>query len=125
MYVKKHFKETAKSAMDEMVRYIRQEMSTILSNIKWMDDATRARAQKKLSTMKEYIGYPDELLQENLLDELFQVNLALPLPPHLPQGLEVSPVEHYQNGIEIGKWSTAYVWSKMREQVGAVGADGS
>ena len=25
---------------------------------------------------------------------------------------------HFQNGIEIGKWSTAYVWSKMREKVG-------
>jgi len=24
---------------------------------------------------------------------------------------------HFQNGIEIGKWSTAYVWSKMREKV--------
>merc|ERR1719266_155261 len=104
MYVKKHFKEDAKAAMNEMVKDIRAEMEVILSNIKWMDDETRVRAKRKLSTMREYIGYPDELLQVDLLEELYE-------------GLEVSPEKHYENGIEIGKWSTAYVWSKMREKI--------
>merc|ERR1719266_1975460 len=91
MYVKKHFKEDAKAAMNEMVKDIRAEMDAILSNIKWMDDETRVRAKRKLSTMREYIGYPDELLQVDLLEELYE-------------GLEVSPEKHYENGIEIGKW---------------------
>jgi len=104
MYVKKHFKEDAKAAMNEMVKDIRAEMDIILSNIKWMDDETRVRAKRKLRTMREYIGYPDELLKVNLLEEVYE-------------GLEVSPEEHYENGIEIGKWSTAYVWSKMREKI--------
>jgi len=104
LYVKKHFKENAKNAMDQMVKDIRKEMEIILREIKWMDEATRSRAQDKLRTMKEYIGYPDELLQVNLLEELYQ-------------GLELGADTHFENGIEIGRWSTKYVWSKMREKV--------
>ena len=74
LYVKKHFKEEAKQAMDEMVRDIRGEMDVILKNIQWMDDKTRVRAREKLRTMKEYIGYPDELLQVHLLEEVYKAS---------------------------------------------------
>ena len=74
LYVKKHFKEEAKRAMDEMVRDIRGEMDVILKNIEWMDDKTRVRAREKLRTMKEYIGYPDELLQVHLLEEVYKAS---------------------------------------------------
>merc|ERR1712158_68687 len=104
LYVKKHFKEEAKRAMDEMVRDIRAEMDVILKEIQWMDDKTRVRAREKLRTMKEYIGYPDELLQVHLLEEVYK-------------DLEVSPLKHFENGIEVGKWSTTYVWSKIREKI--------
>ena len=59
--------------MNEMVRDIRKEMEIILAKIDWMDDKTRARAQDKLRTMKEYIGYPEEIMQTNLLEELYEV----------------------------------------------------
>ena len=60
--------------MEEMVQDIRREMEVIISTIDWMDEATRARAQDKLRTMKEYIGYPEEILKEDLLEELYEVN---------------------------------------------------
>ena len=60
--------------MDEMVRDIRGEMDVILKNIQWMDDKTRVRAREKLRTMKEYIGYPDELLQVHLLEEVYKAS---------------------------------------------------
>jgi predicted metalloendopeptidase len=63
MYVTKHFNQAAKQSMNEMVKDIRAEMEVILSNIDWMDDKTRGRAKDKLRTMKEYIGYPEEILQ--------------------------------------------------------------
>ena len=49
-----------------------EEMGAILDEIDWMDDMTRERAKDKLRTMKEYIGYPEEILQENLLEELYE-----------------------------------------------------
>ena len=130
LYVQKHFKEDAKRTMVEMVRDIRKEMEVILGNIDWMDAKTRAKAQDKLRSMKEYIGYPEELLQVHLLEEVYKVSttrirMTITLLTMyslntlvLWQDLEVSPMAHFQNGIEIGKWSTAYVWSKMREKVG-------
>ena len=79
LYVKKHFKEEAKRAMDEMVRDIRGEMDVILKNIQWMDDKTRVRAREKLRTMREYIGYPDELLQVHLLEEVYKASISFKL----------------------------------------------
>ena len=73
LYVQKHFKQEAKTNMEEMVRDIRGEMEVILSTIDWMDEATRVRAKDKLRTMKEYIGYPDEILQVHLLEEVYEV----------------------------------------------------
>lgn len=60
--------------MDEMVRDIRAEMDVILKEIQWMDDKTRVRAREKLRTMREYIGYPDELLQVHLLEEVYKAS---------------------------------------------------
>ena len=74
-YVTKHFNEDAKHSMNEMVKDIRAEMKKILDEIDWMDDMTRERAKDKLRTMKEYIGYPEEILQENLLEELYEARI--------------------------------------------------
>merc|ERR1719509_368082 len=104
MYVTKHFNEDAKHTMNEMVADIRTEMEKILSKIDWMDDKTRERAQDKLRTMKEYIGYPEEILQENLLEELYE-------------DLVVHPKDHFNNGIRMSKWGTNYAWKKLREKV--------
>ena len=60
--------------MNEMVKDIRAEMEKILQNLDLMDDMTRERAKDKLRTMKEYIGYPEEILQEHLLEELYEVH---------------------------------------------------
>jgi predicted metalloendopeptidase len=45
LLVRKHFNEKAKLAMEEMVRDIRVEFDTILSQIAWMDEKTRKRAK--------------------------------------------------------------------------------
>ena len=60
--------------MVEMVRDIRREMEVILNNVDWMDAQTRLKAQYKLRSMKAYIGYPEELLQVDLLEEIYKVS---------------------------------------------------
>ena len=105
MYVTKHFNEKAKHAMEEMVKDIRAEFKGILTEIDWMDDETRGRAMEKLRTMKEYIGYPEEILVEKNLEELYEK-------------LEVGPDSHFLNGINMSVWGTNYAWKKLREKVG-------
>jgi len=104
MYVSKHFNSDAKHAMDEMVMDIRREFDIILDQIEWMDSATRVRAKEKLSTMKEYIGYPQEIMVKENLEELYK-------------GLNVSPDDHFRNGINMSVWGTNYAWGKLREKV--------
>ena len=72
--------------------------------ITWMDPETKKRAHRKLSTIKEYIGYPEEILNNTALEELYE-------------GLEVKPETYFQNGIGMSIWSTNYHWKKLRETV--------
>jgi len=104
MYVQKHFKEEAKHAMDEMVRDIRAEFDRIVDELDWMDPSTKIRAKAKLSSMKEYIGYPQEILEDWRLEELYE-------------GLHVHPDQYFKNGISVSKWGTNYAWGKLREKV--------
>jgi len=104
MYVTKHFNEDAKHAMDEMVRDIRHEFNKILTEISWMDGETRKRAKDKLESMKEYIGYPQEILVEKNLEDLYE-------------NLHVSSEDHFINGINMSIWGTNYAWGKLREKV--------
>merc|ERR1719319_1857991 len=83
MYIKKHFNEDAKKTMRTMVKDIKEEMKKIISNVNWMDDITRKGAIQKVEKMQEYIGYPEELLNVGLLEELYK-------------DLEVFPDQHYQ-----------------------------
>merc|ERR1712106_485464 len=80
------------------------EFDLILDEIEWMDDETRKRAKTKLSTMKEYIGYPQEIMVESNLEDLYE-------------GLYVNPDDHFKNGINMSVWGTNYAWGKLREKI--------
>merc|ERR1712218_70827 len=59
---------------------------------------------EKLWTMKEYIGYPEEILVEKNLEDLYET-------------LEVGSDSHFLNGINLSVWGTNYAWKKLREKV--------
>ena len=73
-----------------------------------MDDNTQQRAQQKLNAIKDYIGYPEEILVNSNLEELYK-------------GLQISPTNYFQNGINMSIWSTNYHWKKLREKVSLCG----
>ena len=63
-----------------MVENIRAQFSSSVSDVDWMDPATRQVAQDKAEAMKELIGYPDWYTNKSAL-------------------------EVYYNGVSIyGKW---------------------
>ena len=82
MYIKKHFNEDAKKTMRTMVKDIKEEMKKIISNVNWMDDITGKGAIQKIEKMQEYIGYPEELLNVGLLEELYKVMFLVNLSSH-------------------------------------------
>lgn len=60
IYVERHFPESSKDQMEELVANLTAAFEERLQNLAWMDDETRAQALLKLSTFEPRIGYPDE-----------------------------------------------------------------
>ncbi|MEJ0086104.1 MAG: M13 family metallopeptidase [Pseudomonadota bacterium] len=59
IYVRKYFPPETKAKMDDMVVNLRAALKQRLAESAWMDDATRAEAQKKLDAFEPRVGYPD------------------------------------------------------------------
>ena len=101
-YVKNHFNERSKATALEMVHYIRSEFLKILNEIDWMDEETREEARSKANAISAYIGYPDELLQDELVEELYS-------------GVKMARTNFYQNVRNLRVWSTDYAFGQLRK----------
>ncbi|XP_069992152.1 neprilysin-2-like [Penaeus vannamei] len=104
MYARAFFKEDAKAAADEMVRYIRAEFDEILRSIDWMDEATRERAMAKAKAITPHIAYPPELLEDDKLTDLYD-------------GLEISNGDLLENMRNLTIFGTNYSFKKLREKI--------
>lgn len=72
MYVREYFEEAARQSMNEMVKDIRSVFAEIIDELEWMDDETRVRAKGKSASMTTHIAYPDELLNDKKLIDLYE-----------------------------------------------------
>uniref|UniRef100_A0A1W7RA35 Neprilysin n=1 Tax=Hadrurus spadix TaxID=141984 RepID=A0A1W7RA35_9SCOR len=103
LYVRHHFKEDSKREALEMVKYVHKEFLKILDEITWMDETTRQKAKDKATTIRTYIGYPDELLNNTKVSSLYE-NLT-----------EITS-NYFQNVQRIRKWSTDYAFGQLRKE---------
>lgn len=87
VYVQRHFPESSKAAMEELVGNLRLAMSENLKTLPWMTPTTRAAAKTKLDGLAVKIGYPRKF-------ETYE-------------GLMVSPTDPFGNRIAAGKWEWA------------------
>lgn len=71
MYVRKYFHVEAKQNALEMVKYIKEQFKDILRSIDWMDEETRKSALDKANTIVDHIAYPDELLDDKKIEQLY------------------------------------------------------
>jgi predicted metalloendopeptidase len=69
-----------------------------------MDPETKTRAYTKLASIKEYIAFPDEIMVNKNLEDLYD-------------GLYINSTHYFLNGINMSIWSTNYHWKKLREEV--------
>ncbi|KAF5280974.1 hypothetical protein FQR65_LT14898 [Abscondita terminalis] len=72
LYAKKYFNIEAKRHAQEMVNDILNEFKNILKQVAWMDDKTRKNALAKADTITSYIGYPDELLDDDKVEKYYE-----------------------------------------------------
>lgn len=59
-YVSRHFSATAKADVESMVKSIIGVYKERINALSWMSDTTKAKAIRKLDTMKLHLGYPDQ-----------------------------------------------------------------
>ena len=60
VYVQEHFPPEYREQMLELVEYLRRAFGERLETLPWMDDETRAEAERKLESFLPKIGYPDK-----------------------------------------------------------------
>lgn len=66
-YVSRHFSSAAKADAEKMVKDILSVYKDRINALTWMSAATKAKAVRKLDTMKLHIGYPD-VWEDDLAD---------------------------------------------------------
>ncbi|CAG0881750.1 unnamed protein product [Cyprideis torosa] len=122
MYVRRFFKEESKKAALDMVHDIRDEFNRILDEIDWMDEVTRnqnngglshpqpicisrrQRAKNKSKRIATHIAYPDELLDDSKLTELYD-------------NLQTTEDQYYRNMLNMTVFGTNYSFKRLREAV--------
>ncbi|XP_076179809.1 neprilysin-4 isoform X3 [Ptiloglossa arizonensis] len=72
MFVKKYFDEKSKNDTLSMTRDIQQSFRELLNQTSWIDDETKELATEKVAAMLLKIGYPDSILQSDLLNERYK-----------------------------------------------------
>lgn len=60
VYVKRHFPESSKTQMVDLVENLRKAMGLRIDGLDWMGDDTKKEAHKKLASFNPKIAYPDE-----------------------------------------------------------------
>lgn len=59
VYTAKHFPESSKAKMAELVENLRTALGERIENLDWMGEATKVEALAKLKAFRPKIGYPD------------------------------------------------------------------
>jgi len=106
LYVRKHFKDEAKTKALEMVNNIKDEFKIMLSEIEWMDAATKMGANEKAGTIREEIGFADELLDDEALRQYYA---AVPV--------NVNENEYYRSIIALNIASALRNNMRLREDI--------
>ncbi|XP_021963481.1 membrane metallo-endopeptidase-like 1 isoform X1 [Folsomia candida] len=93
-YVQEVLSEDFQQKMGELIRNIQDAMYENIDTVEWISSSdTREKAKEKARKMKEFVGYPDWLL-----------NNSTALDHHYKGLLVSSPNNHFHNYLNISYW---------------------
>ncbi|KAK4337181.1 hypothetical protein RND71_044007 [Anisodus tanguticus] len=72
LYVKTYFDAKSKKVVEQMISNIKAEFLQILSTLDWMDEVTRLRAIEKAKQIHTYVGYSNEILNDDKVMQLYE-----------------------------------------------------
>ena len=94
MYVEKYFPAEAKERMLNLVENLKISLGERISQLEWMSDATKEKAQEKLGTFIVKIGYPDKWKDYS--------------------SLEIKDDSYWQNIMRASE----FAWEEMMDELG-------
>lgn len=95
LYAQKHFPESSKQQVLELVEMVRTAYGERIDALEWMSAPTKAYARKKLANMKVLIGYPDTWRDFS--------------------GLTITPASYLQNVINARNFDMDYWLGRLEE----------
>ncbi|XP_044012572.1 neprilysin-2-like isoform X2 [Aphidius gifuensis] len=72
LYARNYVSKNIKENINSMVKTIGNRFSKQVENSNWMDDETKKNAQNKIRTMTSDLVYPDELFDDEKLNEYYK-----------------------------------------------------
>jgi predicted metalloendopeptidase len=104
LYVQRYFSAEAKEAMIDMIKYIQQAFLQILDDLTWMDPKTKEKAKHKMLQMHQFIAYPDEILDRDIVEKHHE-------------GIEIKADDYLGNALRLTQWDKQFKFGRLREKV--------
>jgi predicted metalloendopeptidase len=71
-WLRKYFNIETKTEVESIVTAIKLELKEVLKSVEWFDGPTREAALQKLDSMMSLVAFPDELLDNEKLTEVYE-----------------------------------------------------
>ncbi|XP_071110115.1 neprilysin-like isoform X1 [Haliotis cracherodii] len=112
MFVDATFDEASKTNADEMIANLRASFKALLGELDWMDEATKAVARDKADAINPKIGYPNDILNNKLLNTLYENNTydSMKYFENVLQNIQRSTINNLKTlrqRVDRNVWSTA------------------
>lgn len=105
-YIEAAFSEAAKKYGDQIIMDIKQQFTTRLSDLDWMDDSVKKLAANKVHNIDQKIGYPTkspDIMKPEALRDYYD-------------GLTITE-SFFDNSLSSNKFSTNQTWSALGKPV--------
>lgn len=104
MFVREVFHGEAKPQAEDMINSVRTAFKENLPNLDWMDAETRRLAEEKADEISDMIGFPDYILNPQLLDDRYKE-------------LEINENEYFENNIKLNVFNLRKNLEKLDQTV--------
>ncbi|KAI0200603.1 peptidase family M13 [Astrocystis sublimbata] len=105
-YIEATFSEAAKKYGDQIIMDIKQQFTTKLGDLDWMDDSVKKLAANKVHNIDQKIGYPTkspDILNPDSLRDYYH-------------GLVITD-SHFNNSVSVKKFVANQTWSALGKPV--------
>lgn len=121
IYVRRFFDGKSKQTAVDIAKNIHEQFIETLKQVPWMDEKSRASAIEKAKAMEFFIGYPDELLNDTLIDAYYK-DLELQTDSLLHSMFRVRRFLADREIMKLGKPVIRNDWSEQRLRTTSVNA---